>query len=910
MIEPESTRFWQAVMQSGLADAAALRACWEAIPEEKRTGEAIDRRLARQAVESGRLTLWQAQQLLAGRTNGFRIDKYVLLDRIGQGGMGRVYLARDTRLNRLVALKILAPERMNNPRSITRFQREAKLGAQLQHENLVRIYDEGEAQGIRYLVMEYIEGKTVGQMIGEQGRLPPAVAADIARQVSLGLEHACHKGLIHRDVNPWNILITAEGVAKLTDMGLAIDPSDQADNVTRDGATVGTFDYIAPEQARHSRSVDTRADIYALGCTLYHMLSGNVPFPTPSLPEKLYAHQLSEPTPLAGRVPNLPVGMDEVVRRMMMKNPADRYARPLDLARALDAFVTGEAAPEPASRAGWASPPPSGPPLDSVAPLPRANVVAVAEWDNGPEEAVAETQVATAGPSHTQGSAGSGSGGASGGTGSVFPELDLGPEPSLLDSHTRSATARSRSQTVVLPRTSPVRLGLLVLIVALAALLALLARGFLASGGLGPGAANGHGKDAPIEVLGAGEVAAEGVANLNEAIKRVGGRPGSILIGKADGPLKNRGGVNFAQGRYTLQARPLGDPRGIHFDLSGAGTGPAIRVRANCTLTIEGLTLWVDYGSSARRGEVIPAAVEIGGSVLMRNCHLIARGKPAGLRAIEFRGSKLELDGCIIEGFDEAILDYQATRGAEVTLRHCLLVPPRSDGRKPGWALHATYLAGGQSALPPPKLVLEHDTILAQGILAVDGFNAQQPIQVEAHANLLRAQNLLMCSPVEFAGGLNWAARENRYDIQSAWGVQPPGGLDTLEGAAGFAAWQDRFQDREAQPHASRVQLPTDSQPISREVAPADFVPDEYAYNAKAGIDARRVGPANARANARRPEAPEIKADPAPAEAPTPDQPAPENPAPADKAANPPAPEAPATPATAAPPAEPGPSPG
>ena len=139
--------------------------------------------------------------------------------------------------------------------------------------------------------MEYIEGKNVGQLLAEGGPMPPATAAKIARQVALGLQHAHEKGLIHRDVNPQNILVTRDGTAKLTDLGLALDLGDQEEMVTRDGATVGTFDYIAPEQARHSRAVDTRSDIYSLGCTLYHMISGQVPFPGPSLPEKLYAHQ-------------------------------------------------------------------------------------------------------------------------------------------------------------------------------------------------------------------------------------------------------------------------------------------------------------------------------------------------------------------------------------------------------------------------------------------------------------------------------------------------------------------------------------------------------------------------------------------------------------------------------------------
>src|SRR3954453_18669988 len=257
---------------------------------------------------------------------------------IGQGGMGRVYLARDTRLNRSVALKILSPERMNNPRAIARFQREARVGAQLQHENLVRIYDEGEANGKCYLVMEYIEGKNIGAIIAENGPIPPATAARLTQQVALGLEHAQLKGLIHRDVNPYNILVTRDGVAKLTDLGLAIDQSEEA-QVTRDGATVGTFDYVSPEQARHSHSVDTRSDIYSLGCSLYHMLTGRVPFPPPSLPENLFGHQANDPVPVRALVPGVPPGLAEVVARTMRKAPDDRYATPLDPAQALEPYT-------------------------------------------------------------------------------------------------------------------------------------------------------------------------------------------------------------------------------------------------------------------------------------------------------------------------------------------------------------------------------------------------------------------------------------------------------------------------------------------------------------------------------------------------------------------------------------------
>ena len=327
-----------AAQQSGLLDVQSLTACWDAIPSEKRDAvEHLDRRLARQAVQQSFLTLWQAQQLLAGRTSGFRVDRYLLLELIGQGGMGRVYLARDTRLNRLVALKILAPERMNNSRAVERFKREARVGAQLQHENLVRIYDFGQSNGRFFLVMEYIEGKTIGALITAQGPMPAPTAARLTWQIALGLEHAHRKGLIHRDVNPYNVLVTHEGIAKLADLGLAIDLAED-ERVTREGATVGTFDYVAPEQARHSHAADIRSDIYSLGCTLYHMVAGQVPFPSPSLPEKLFAHQALEPTPLNQLIPDIPADFVEVVQRMMRKLPDERYATPLQVAQALEPF--------------------------------------------------------------------------------------------------------------------------------------------------------------------------------------------------------------------------------------------------------------------------------------------------------------------------------------------------------------------------------------------------------------------------------------------------------------------------------------------------------------------------------------------------------------------------------------------
>jgi serine/threonine protein kinase len=340
MIDPRSSRFWQAAIESGLLDADALAACWSAIPESSRVlPEQADRRLANQAVESGMLTVWQAAQLISGRTNGYQVDRYILLDLLGKGGMGRVYLAQDSRLGRQVALKILAPERLSNPRAVARFQREARVGAQLQHENLVRIYDFGESSGRFYLVMEYIEGRSIGSVLAEHGPIPAATSARLLRQVARGLEHLHKKGLVHRDVNPFNIMVTSEGVAKLADMGLAVVTAGDAGRITHEGATVGTFDYVAPEQARDARSADIRSDIYSLGCTFYHMLTGVVPFPMPSLPEKLFAHQTRDPTPLDRLMPELPRGLVEIVRRMMKKSPDERFQTPAQISLALEPFT-------------------------------------------------------------------------------------------------------------------------------------------------------------------------------------------------------------------------------------------------------------------------------------------------------------------------------------------------------------------------------------------------------------------------------------------------------------------------------------------------------------------------------------------------------------------------------------------
>jgi serine/threonine-protein kinase len=338
MLDPQQTRFGQAALSSGLIDADRLGACFQAIPAQKRdTPEHIDRRLAKAAVISRALSLWQAQQLLAGRNKGFKVDRYVLIDVIGQERIGRVYLARDTRTDRRVALKILAPERTNDPGAIARFQREARIGAQLQHENLVRVYDFGESDGRYFLVMDYIEGRTVDTLIAEWGAMPPSTAVEVIRQVAMGLEHVHRKGFVHCDIKPSHILVDHAGTAKLTGLEAAVDLAE-VDRNTRGEDIAGSSGSIAPDQEQHALSADVRSDIYSLGCTLYHMLRGFAPFPGTSLPENLYGHLAEEPTPLEQIVHELPDGLAEVVRRMMHKSAEERFARALDVVHALSTF--------------------------------------------------------------------------------------------------------------------------------------------------------------------------------------------------------------------------------------------------------------------------------------------------------------------------------------------------------------------------------------------------------------------------------------------------------------------------------------------------------------------------------------------------------------------------------------------
>jgi serine/threonine-protein kinase len=267
-----------------------------------------------------------------------RIGKYEVVKHIATGGMGAVYRARDTALDREVALKVLPKEVAANPGAIERFRREARNAAKLRHENIVSIYEFGEVQGNWFLALEFVEGIDLYEYISRKTRLEPEEARRITIQAALALQHAYQQGIVHRDIKPSNFLVTRKNdrlVVKMTDLGLSRETRPDATRVTRDGTTVGTVDYMAPEQGRDSSRADTRSDIYSLGCTLYHMLAGKPPFSEGGLTERLYAHAFEELPDIRQFNPQVSEALMAVLRRMLAKQAADRYQTPAELVKDL-----------------------------------------------------------------------------------------------------------------------------------------------------------------------------------------------------------------------------------------------------------------------------------------------------------------------------------------------------------------------------------------------------------------------------------------------------------------------------------------------------------------------------------------------------------------------------------------------
>lgn len=264
-----------------------------------------------------------------GTSNPQSIGRYRIERKLGSGGMGTVYLAVDSKLRRRVALKVLPRERSQNPVAVKRFQAEAKAAANLKHDNIVAVYESGQSDGYTYIAMEYVDGIDVHDLVQRREVIPVKRSVSIVKQVASALQHAHERGIVHRDIKPSNLLIQRTGTVKVADLGLARSMDEASDaGITRDGTTVGTVDYMSPEQARSSRKADVRSDIYSLGCTWYHMLTGEPPYSEGGLTERLRLHATGQPPDPRDINPKVPAGIVAILGRMMAKNPDDRYATP------------------------------------------------------------------------------------------------------------------------------------------------------------------------------------------------------------------------------------------------------------------------------------------------------------------------------------------------------------------------------------------------------------------------------------------------------------------------------------------------------------------------------------------------------------------------------------------------------
>jgi serine/threonine protein kinase len=338
------------IQKSGVVDEAKLRAYVQKLSDSSSLPK-DPAKLAGHLVRDAVLTYFQAEQLLQGKYKRFSIGKYKVLEKLGAGGMAQVFLCEHKLMRRRVAIKVLPTAKADDPSSLDRFYREARAVAAVDHPNIVRAYDIDQDENLHFLVMEYVDGTNLQDLVKKFGPLEVIRACHYIYGSAIGLQHAHDIGLIHRDIKPGNILIDRTGVVKILDMGLARFFYDEEDVLTKkyDENVLGTADYLAPEQALDSHTVDIRADIYSLGATFYYLLTASALFPEGSVAQKLIWHQSRLPRPVRSLRPEVPEEIVAIVDKMMAKDPAKRYQTPAELLAVLAPWVTTPI-PPPAER--------------------------------------------------------------------------------------------------------------------------------------------------------------------------------------------------------------------------------------------------------------------------------------------------------------------------------------------------------------------------------------------------------------------------------------------------------------------------------------------------------------------------------------------------------------------------------
>lgn len=340
MAEQSAKNLIKLLEKSGIVDEDDLKDSLGAL-SSKKNGEAVGTsELAAHLIESGVITQWHADKLLAGKYKGFFLDKYKLLGHLGTGGMSSVYLAESKNTRQKRAIKVLPKKKVSDKSYLDRFYREGKAAASLNHPNIVRVYDINNSGNTHYMVMEYVQGLDLYEAVREHGPLPIDEVVEATIQSAEGLLHAHEKGMVHRDIKPANLLRTDSGSVKILDLGLALFHTEGEESLTvlYNEKVMGTADYLSPEQAVNSHEVDHRADIYSLGCTLYFLITGRPPYHKGTLAQRIAMHQSKEPDSILDSRADCPQGLVDICTKMMRKNPDDRFADCEEVMRTLKAF--------------------------------------------------------------------------------------------------------------------------------------------------------------------------------------------------------------------------------------------------------------------------------------------------------------------------------------------------------------------------------------------------------------------------------------------------------------------------------------------------------------------------------------------------------------------------------------------